>query len=327
MARKVIFDTDIGDDDAIALTALFLSQDVEVIAITTTQGNLPLENVVDNALRMVSYFDKDIPVYKGCSTPMVRTLTPGRAANTLMQNVEKYVDGKKVTIHFETLPLPKSNRKVEDKHACSYIVKTLTNTKEKIDICAIGPLTNIAMALRLNPSIVDNIGTIYIMGGGIYKANRTPAAEANFYEDPEAAEIVLNSGANIVLCPIEGCETGAIFDINDLAYIGSIDNKAAKFVYDVIDGYTKRAEILFGKSASECCVYDYAAIAALLDSNVISESSDEVCHVEIGGGMADGELVIDHRPYTPFKRNAHVIYEEDNSKAKELLFNLLKQYE
>ncbi len=322
--RKVIFDCDIGCDDAVALIALLLSENVEVMAITCVKGNVGVKDVVNNALKVSHLCKKDIPVYEGCSEPMVRDLLKGREHNTLMQRVKMEIDGKQILIHDPSFPLPLPERKVEEKHACSYIIDTLRNTKEKIDICAVGPLTNIAMALRLDPTIVNNIGTIYIMGGGLYIGNRTPLAEANFYDDPEAAEIVLTSGAHIVLCPIEACEMGGTYDQKDLQDIKDTDNEIADFLYEELQGYIDRCNILFKGDVQSCCVYDYVAVAPLIDESIITEMHRDVAHVDISAGMADGQLVIDRRGMFKAEKPIDIIYKTDADKLHKILLDLLK---
>ncbi len=322
--RKVIFDCDIGCDDAVALIALLLSENVEVMAITCVKGNVGVKDVVNNALKVSHLCKKDIPVYEGCSEPMVRDLLKGREHNTLMQRVKMEIDGKQILIHDPSFPLPLPERKVEEKHACSYIIDTLRNAEEKIDICAVGPLTNIAMALRLDPTIVNNIGTIYIMGGGLYIGNRTPLAEANFYDDPEAAEIVLTSGAHIVLCPIEACEMGGTYDQKDLQDIKDTDNKIADFLYEELQGYIDRCNILFKGDVQSCCVYDYVAVAPLIDESIITEMHRDVAHVDISAGMADGQLVIDRRGMFKAEKPIDIIYKADADKLHKILLDLLK---
>ena len=279
---------------------------------------------MNNALKVSHLCKKDIPVYEGCSEPMVRDLLKGREHNTLMQRVKMEIDGKQILIHDPSFPLPLPERKVEEKHACSYIIDTLRNTKEKIDICAVGPLTNIAMALRLDPTIVNNIETIYIMGGGLYIGNRTPLAEANFYDDPEAAEIVLTSGAHIVLCPIEACEMGGTYDQKDLQDIKDTDNKIADFLYEELQGYINRCNILFKGDVQSCCVYDYVAVAPLIDESIITEMHRDVAHVDISAGMADGQLVIDRRGMFKAEKPIDIIYKADADKLHKILLDLLK---
>lgn len=322
--RKIIFDCDIGCDDAVALIALLLSDKTDVIAVTCVKGNILVKDVVENALKVTHLCGKDIPVYAGCNEPMVRDLLKGRDYNTLMQRIRMEVDGKEVLIHERSFNLPLPERNAEDKHACSYLVETLKNSKEKIDICAVGPLTNIAMAIRMDPSITKNIGTIYIMGGGLYMGNRTPLAEANFYDDPEAAEIVLTSGANILLCPIEPCEMAATYDQKDLKQIEDIGGPIAAFLKEELQGYIDRCNILFKVDLEDCCVYDYAAVAPLIDESVIIEKRKDVARVDISAGMSDGQLVIDRRGMFTPEYPVEVIYQMDADKLHKLLIDLLK---
>lgn len=320
--KKVIFDCDIGCDDAVALIALLLNENIDVLGITCVRGNIPVDDVVKNALKVTRLCNKDIPVYKGCSSALTRTLTKGRDYNTLMERIHMEIDGKEILIHEKSFDLPMPERKPEETHACTYLLETLKNSKEKIDICAVGPLTNIALALRMDPEIVNNIGTIYIMGGGLYIGNRTPVAEANFYDDPEAAEIVLTSKAHCLLCPIEPCEMGATYNSADLKQIGDINNEVAQFLRKELQGYIDRCNILFNTDIDSCCIYDYAAVAPLIDDTVITEKRNDVAHVDISGGMADGQLVIDRR--NMFKaENVEIIYQMDADKIHQLLLDEL----
>ena len=321
--RKVIFDCDIGCDDAVALIALLLNEDIDITGITCVKGNIPVDDVADNALKVVKLCGKDIPVYKGCNTPIVRDMLKGRDYNTLIQRIRMEIDGKEILIHERSFRLPESERKAEDTHAVSYLVDTLRHSKEKIDIVAIGPLTNIGMALRLDPSIAEKIGTIYIMGGGLYIGNRTPLAEANFYDDPEAAEIVLTSGAKCLVCPIEPCEEAATYTIEDLEQIKNTNNKIADFIYEELHGYIERCGILFKADISSCCVYDYAAVAPMLDESVITDKRHEVVHVDISGGMADGQMVVDRRGMFEKIVPVEVIYHMDKEKVHQLLLDEL----
>ncbi|MBQ6655452.1 MAG: nucleoside hydrolase [Erysipelotrichaceae bacterium] len=323
--KKVIFDCDIGCDDAVALAALLMSDNVDVIAVTTVFGNRPVDNTTDNALRLLSFMYRDIPVYRGCNTPMVRTLTRGRDLNTRMERIRMVIDGKEITIHEATLPLPESTRREEDRHACSYLIETLMNSEEKLDVCATGPLTNIAMALRLEPRIAEKIGTLYIMGGGLYIGNRTPVAEANFYDDPEAAEIVLTSGIEIVLAPIEGCHSGATYSQQDIDEIDSVGTPLAHFLAEELRNFIKRCQILFAPDENSCCIYDYAAVIPLIAPDAVRDIRREICRVDFYGGMADGQLVVDRRGFDSDHSSVQIIYELDSEKVHENLLSMLKR--
>ena len=324
--RKVIFDTDIGSDDAVALAALILSEKYDIIGITTTHGNLPVENTTRNALRLTDFLNAKIPGYRGCAQPMVRHLLKGRSANTIQETVRKEVNGEVITIHEPLLPLPESDRKPEATHACSYIVDTLRNATEKIILCAIGPLTNLGVALTMAPDIVENIDAIYVMGGGLFKGNRSPIAEANFYDDPEAAEIVLNCGAHVVLNPLEGCESGATYNFADCEEVRKVGNAAAEYIANEIHDYVDRSWILFGEWIESDCVYDYATVAALVDPGLVTDMRKEIVHVDCSGGMADGSLVADRRGTGEVDSKVDVIYAMDSEKTHQLLIDVLKNY-
>ena len=324
--NKVIFDCDVGCDDAVALIALLLNRDIDVMAITCVRGNIPVDDVVENALKISALCKKDVPVYRGCAEPMVRNLLKGRDYNTLMERIHMEIDGKEILIHEKSFDLPVPERKAESRHACTYLIETLMNAEEKIDICAVGPLTNIGMALRLEPKIIEHIGTIYIMGGGLYIGNRTPLAEANFYDDPEAAEIVLTSGANCLICPIEPCEEGATYDQDDLKDIKACNNAISDFLEEELQGYIDRCNILFNTDIDSCCIYDYVAVAPLIDENIITEKRRDIARVDISGGMSDGQLVIDRRGMFSNDSRTEVIYHVDPAKLREILLKELKDF-
>ena len=322
--RKVILDCDIGCDDALALIALLKSDKVDLQAITCVKGNLNVEDCGQNALKVAELCGKDIPVYLGCPNSMVRQLLPGRFYNTLQQTVHKVLNGEDVLIHQKSFDLPNPTGKIQDKHACTYLVETLLNTKEKIDICAVGPLTNLGVAITMEPKIVENIGKIYIMGGGLYIGNRTPVAEANFYDDPEAAEIVLNSGANCVVCPIEACEMGATYGPKEMNDIGALNNDIAKFLVPMMQGYIDRCNYLFDCDLDNCCIYDLAAVLPLIDDTVVQESRYDIAHVDCSGGMSDGQLVIDRRGMFKNNNKVEVIYKIDSDKLHSIFLDLIK---
>ncbi len=320
----MIFDCDIGCDDAVALTALILDEKIDVIAITCVHGNLPVDDVVNNALKVSRFCRKQIPVYKGCPAPMVKYLLKGRSLNTSLQTAEKKIDGKEILIHEKDFDLPQTPDKAESRHACSYLVETLRNAQEKIDICAVGPLTNIAMALRLDPSIVNNIGTLYIMGGGLTIGNRTPVAEANFYEDAEAAQIVLTSGIHCLVCPIEPCQEAATYTLEDIDEIEKVSSPISAFLSRELRDYIARCHILFDGDPNSCCIFDYAAVSPLLDETVITEKRKEIVEVDISGGMSDGQMVVDRRGMFPNNGNVEIIYHLDKDKVHDLLLKQLK---
>ncbi len=330
--KKVILDCDIGTDDAVAMLGLLLADNVEVAAITTVHGNLPVEQTTQNALSLVNFLGLDVPVYMGCPHSLTHGLMPGRTQNTLCQTVRKEYKGEQVLIHEPSIGLPTGGRTAEREHAVSYLVRTLRESEEPVDVCAIGPLTNIAAALTLAPEVAKKIGTLYIMGGGISTGNRTPVGEANFVDDAEAAAKVMLSGANLFIGPIEGNEAGATYRRADIEDIEALGTRSSAFVGALLRRFLWRCDYLwrpgfdlppyrFSEGAS-CCVHDWAAVAPAIDPATATDVRREVCRVDCSGGMADGQLVIDRRGYYA-DANASVVYDMDEKRCKGLLLELL----
>ena len=198
MTYKVILDVDTGSDDAIAIMAAALSDEIEILGISTVNGNRNIETTTENTLRVVSLLGKDIPVFKGCALPLVSTLLKGRRSNIPY----KGPDSKEEDVHGDHIA-PETSLKEKPQHAVFWLVDTLLNSKEKLTLIFVGPLTNLAMALRIAPNIISNIKEIIIMGGGYIVNNITSGAEFNFWVDPEAAKIVMDCGAPIRLVPLD----------------------------------------------------------------------------------------------------------------------------
>lgn len=332
LKRKMIIDCDTGTDDAVAVLALLLADNIDVIGITSVHGNLSVEEATQNNLSLINLLGRDVPVYQGCPHALTAGLFPGRTMNTLCQTKRKEYNGEAVRIHEPSLGLDVGARTAEREHAVSYLVRTLRETEESIDICAVGPLTNIAAALTLAPEIAKKIGTLYIMGGGIHIGNRTPVGEANFVDDAEAAAKVILSGANILLGPIEANEAGATCGLSDIEAIEAVGTQAAKFVGALLRRFLWRCSYLWEPGFdlppyefhphATCCIHDWAAVAPAIDPAVVTESRAEICRVDCSGGMADGQLIIDRRNYYA-DPNATVVYNMDGARCMALLLKLL----
>jgi len=191
--RKIIIDTDPGQDDAVAiLLALASPEDVHVLGITTVAGNVPLDLTQKNARIICELAQKtDVPVLAGAKRPLERTLVTA-----------EHVHGK-TGLDGPTLPDPEMP--LQDQHAVDFIIETLrTEPAGSVTLCPLGPLTNIAAAFNQAPDIIERVEEVVLMGGAYFEVgNITPTAEFNIYVDPEAAKIVLKSGANITMMPLD----------------------------------------------------------------------------------------------------------------------------
>jgi purine nucleosidase len=191
--RKIIIDTDPGQDDAVAiLLALASPEDIEVLGITAVAGNVPLPLTERNARIICELAGRpDMGVYAGCDRPLSRALVTA-----------EYVHGK---TGLDGPQLPDPVMPLQTEHAVDFIIRTLrAEPAGTVTLCPLGPLTNIAMAFRMAPDIVGRVQEVVLMGGAYFEVgNVTPAAEFNIYVDPQAADIVFRSGVPLVVMPLD----------------------------------------------------------------------------------------------------------------------------
>ncbi len=193
MARKIIIDTDPGQDDAVAiLLALASPHELDVVGITAVAGNVPLELTARNARIVCELANKpDVKIFAGCAAPMRRSLVTAEHVhgNTGLDGVQ----------------LPDPTMRLQDQHAVELIVDTLRDEPSgTVTFCALGPLTNIATAFERAPDIAARAEEIVLMGGAYFEVgNTTPTAEFNIYVDPEAADIVFKSGVKLTVMPLD----------------------------------------------------------------------------------------------------------------------------
>ncbi len=193
MARRIIIDTDPGQDDAVAiLLALASPDELEVVGITCVAGNVPLALTSANARKVCELAGRaDVPVFAGCDAPLERALVTA-----------EHVHGK---TGLDGVELPDPAMPLQDAHAVDFLIDTLRREPAgSITLCPLGPLTNIATAFRKAPDIAGRVAEIVLMGGAYFEVgNITPAAEFNIYVDPEAADIVFKSGVPLVVMPLD----------------------------------------------------------------------------------------------------------------------------
>ena len=325
--RKIILDVDTGTDDAMAILVASLSGEFDILGITVVQGNQPLKYTLENTLRVVQFLEMDIPVYGGCPSPMVQTLSPGRMKNQRVQIYEKVIDGRKISIHDEYLPLPEAVIKPQNQHAVSFILETLDHSNEKITIVSVGPPTNLGMALRMKPEITDKIDEIIIMGGGVNRANRTSAAEMNFYMDPEASEILIQADVKKIILPLDAT-TSALFSKDDAARISALGNPYAEFFASLMTHFIDRISSLgISNNTDSVCreiaIHDVLCILYLIDPGIVTKIRQENCDVDFSGGYADGSLIVDTRSYVDRRGQNFVAYNIDKQKVLEMLLKIL----
>lgn len=192
MARKIIIDTDPGQDDAVAILLALASPELEVLGITAVAGNVPLALTQKNARIICELAGRtDIKIFEGCAAPLTRKLVTA-----------EHVHGKS---GLDGISLPDPTMPLAPGHAVDFIIETLRREAPgTVTLCPLGPLTNIATAFQKAPDIVARVAEIVLMGGGYFEGgNITPAAEFNIYVDPEAADVVFRAGAPLVVMPLD----------------------------------------------------------------------------------------------------------------------------
>jgi inosine-uridine nucleoside N-ribohydrolase len=326
--RKIILDVDTGTDDAMAILTAALSGEFDILGITVVQGNLPLKNTLENTLRVVQFLGLDIPVYSGCPSPMVQTLSRGRMQNQIVQVFEKEINGVKTNIHDEYLDLPEARIKPQKQHAVSFLLECLDNAEEKITIISVGPPTNLGMALRMKPEITDKIEEIIIMGGGVDRANRTSAAEMNFYMDPEASQILVQADVQKYIFPLDAT-CSILFSKKEAAEIAALENPYAEFFASLMTHFIDRITALgiSNNSRLNChdiAIHDVLCVLFLIDPAIVLEMKKENCDVDFSGGIADGQLIVDRRSYAEPRGKNIVAYKLDKARVMDLLLRILK---
>lgn len=289
--RKVIFDVDTGSDDALELIYACRSGKLDIIGITTVFGSYPVNETTRHTLQIMDLLSCDVPVYEGCQRSLVRHLYP-KVLNESLNRIKK----KDRTIGYhevfsDSVPI----RVAQKKHAVSFLVDSLRSSKEQITVVASGALTNIAAAFRLAPEIKDKIKQIVIMGGGINYSNKTMGAESNFYRDPEAARIVLESGCYIVLIPLDATMSVPVGKA-EMESIKKLNCPISDFICSVIEMRIEAYDDLQRyKEKGRAFLHDLLCTFYLLNDDVFSTMEHRHATVSISHDEAAGKLIVDQR--------------------------------
>src|SRR5512136_56349 len=250
MPHKVICDVDTGGDDAVAILAAGHSPLTELVAVTVVAGNAPLEVTLENSLKVVEHGGlAHVPVYAGAEHPLISELPP------LDPTQERRLD------------LPAPSLRPQTMRAAQFLVEYyMSEAGPETVLVPTAPLTNIALALRLEPRIARRIPRIITMGGAYAEGNTTPSAEFNIYADPEAAHIVYSAGIPITMIGLE--VTGqALITLDDAARIRALDTPQARIAADLIAEEVQWFMDHLGWQAGQ--VYDACAAVGAMDLSVI----------------------------------------------------------
>lgn len=306
--QKIIIDTDPGIDDALAiLLALSAKDELEVLGLTTVNGNVGVEQVTKNAFKILKIAGReDVPVYQGNGKPLMR--------ETDHCEVFHGDDG------LGNLDMEESERIPEKESAVDFLVRKVREEKGEITLVPIGPLTNIADAVQRDPEFVKNVKEVVIMGGAEQGGNMSPHAEFNFWTDPEAASIVFRAGfKKITMIGLDA--TSYVFlspTLRELLY--QINTPASRFIHKITRLYVDGHWQVEKKLGCELC--DVLTIAYLLDRNVV-EKVEAFVEIETKG-LCDGASVVYRTKFYPEKgKNCEVAVKADTKRFFELFFEHL----
>lgn len=320
--RRVIIDTDPGVDDAMAILLALNSPELKVEALTVVPGNVGSQQGLENALKIVSLAKRcDIPVARGAHHPLNQKLITAQ-----------YWHGKNGLADVELLP---SNCKADSHFGPDLIIETVHKYPHEVTLIPVGPLTNIALAVSKDPSIVGLVKDIVIMGGSISGGNVDGAAEANIYNDPEAASIVFNAGWIVTMI---GSDVGER-TLMTRKYLNDLQTQhgpESDFVAKLADFYLTQSE----KSGYQgAAMYDPLAVATVIDSTLVTLKEMHV-DVETRGEFTRGETVANRMGYdennvlrgdhyeidglSPLKPNARVCLGSDADRFLTLFISRLK---
>src|SRR6516225_10108921 len=277
--RRIIIDTDPGIDDAVAiLLALAAPEELEVLGIVAVAGNLPLAQTERNARRVCELAGRpEIPVYAGCARPMLRPLATA-----------EHIHGETAR---DRLLLPEPTMALRPQHGVDFLIDTLRGAEAgTITLCALGPLTDIAMALVKAPEIAERIGEPVAMGGACFAlGNVTPAAEFNIHVDPEAAAIVLNSGIPITMIPLDVTQQ-VLTTPKRLAALRGLGNRCGSAVAALLATFERKRRANFGtrgRALHDPCVIGYLLRPPLFGGREVNVSIETQSPLTLGMTVVD----------------------------------------
>ncbi|WP_323835903.1 uridine-preferring nucleoside hydrolase UriH [Photorhabdus africana] len=306
--KKIILDCDPGHDDAIAMLLAHGNPNIELLAVTTVVGNQTLDKVTRNALAIAHIAGiTGVPFAAGCHRPLVR-------------DIETASD-----IHGESglggVKLPKHSRTLDPRHATDLIIDTIMSHPPKtVTLVPVGSLTNIALAVRKAPQIVERVKEVVLMGGGYHTANRSAVAEFNIKIDPEAAHIVFNEKWPLTMVGLDLThQARATSEITKA--ISRINTKASQFVVELLDYYGQRYQERHGFNSPP--IHDPCAVAYVIDPTVMTTQKVPV-NIELNGTLTVGMTVADFR-YPPSEDcHTQVAVKLDQQRFWQLIIDALK---
>lgn len=304
MPQKVILDVDTGCDDAVAMLMAGHHPDLDLVAVLPVHGNAPLEATLDNTLKLLSDGKLEhVPVYVGADSPLIGPIIAGTGDQIVR------------------LPFPASSIKTQEKPASIFLIDYYMSGEGKDTFyMPVGPLTNLALALRIESSLAGRIPRIVTMGGAYLEGNTTPSAEFNILADPEAAHIVYQAGIPITMIGLEVTAMAEIWrpDVNRYRALKTPWADAAAQIIDiVIDIQSKYSD------RTGALIYDACAVAAVIEPEVIETKAMHV-DIELTGTYTRGRTVADFKSRRNGVKNVDVGVSINRERFLEILEESLR---
>lgn len=307
---RIIHDTDTAGDDATALMMALKASNATLEAVTINCGNVSFGQQVENALYTIQVAGKSgkVPVYPGATHPLKRDW-----------KTAEEVHGKD---GMGDSRFPKADQRPERKFAVDAIVDIVNSSPGEITLVATGPMTNIALAVRQDPSISKKVKRLCFMGGtNQYIGNVTPAAEFNIWVDPDAAKIVLHSGMAITMVGWEICMRHGLVNRQELDQLAKMSTPEAKFFIAINRQAIEFTREVEGKDAAPCP--DSMTMAIVLNPAVATDVRSKFVDVDDESEISRGATYVDHLNVLKRRSNADVVYSASEHLFKEMLFRML----
>ena len=327
--KKFIIDADTGSDDAVAILMALRDPRVDVLGVTVVSGNVPLKQGIINTLSTAELCDVDIKVFAGADKPLTRdyieiytldefqkhvqTLSPDSVTAQCVHGVDGMGD----------IGVEPQNKNYEEQDAVDYLIDSFNNNPNEITLVTLGPLTNIAKAIQKDPSIANKIQHCYVMGGtSDGSGNVSAAAEYNIWVDPEAAQIVFNSGLAITMVGWDNSYKYAMLKDKEINELKSLKTKYADFCVDIQKTLIELTYASYGFYGFD--LPDPITMAIALDNNIILESQQLHVLVDIRDGITRGQTIVDYFNAEQGDQNVRVVTKSDNLGFLNLLKELVK---
>lgn len=301
----LILDCDPGHDDALAIILAAKNPALKLIGITTVSGNGGISKVTFNARRIATLVNLDLPIAEG-------------SGKSLLGAVEEATD-----IHGESAldgaELPEPKVELSNLHAVDLIAKLLKESAEQVTIVATGPLTNVALFLKMYPTLKEKVKEIVFMGGSATRGNRTPYAEFNIWMDPEAADVVLRSGLPLTMCGLDVTHQ-ALVTKEIFGRLESMGTGVSKTIIGLLKFFAKTYDEVF--EMPDPPLHDPVAVALLINRNVVKTKKVNV-QVELTGTLTRGATVVDLHNKLGEPANCEVALELDFSAFWDLMLDAI----